>query len=749
MTPPLFYPTPASHRIRPFQAILSVGLPLALTGVALFGISSMAIVYAQPVPSADPSTAQSAQSAQSADGAAQSADGSVKKDGVTSNTVDTQASQPVVSDIYRVQINQPNARWRLLSRDRARRLSPLAIGGAIDPGRSFGLVLIESVASLKLEEYAQALMDHSPLKEVLVEEALEVKYQGHDAIKLTYSGDTQGARYRYVSYVFFKERYAYQVSAGGAVGMTDLEALEAFAQAVIILSGPVKSMSADQTRVEDQVGIGWRVERGAFEGVYPPVRITPPKGWRLVVGDELKLISAEAVVGLARVNPEVWVVISQHPCPAPEADRCARWLRTALEETFELKPLTDALSFKLFQRDEDFFRYLHSSGTFSYLHHLQLDQLGQATQVMAWTLKGQEERAWSALPEALSALKKLTSPELKALESQLKSDEQNRRTGFERGDRVRRDERWVDGVYRHHLLHVLWKKPEGLWRVNLTSPEGHEVSVLEIEAPRDGLFSQIRFSKARAPSLKTGHRVMWDALMRDLSTQTPKNSKLKVSAGEAPLMGGQGLWSEVTFGRDRPILYRLHSAIEDGIAVHVLSWSPAPIFNRAALNTVISTLEVSPHERAIHFDGARFEDRRARFALENLPSGATLDWAPEVGVGSTSSGVSLYTAEVTLGALAVAQGRSSSPKSMLDAISERVVARFGLKGPPEVREVHVDGASATLLKWRLPMKEGDTPQAFALYLIDRAPMMYGYFVFAPPESPYITEGAQRFKLLSP
>ena len=181
-----------------------------------------------------------------------------------------------------------------------------------------------------------------------------------------------------------------------------------------------------------------------------------------MVGEELKLISAEAVVGLARVNPEVWVVISQHPCPAPEADRCARWLRTALEETFELKPLTDALSFKLFQRDEDFFRYLHSSGTFSYLHHLQLDQRAQATQVMAWTLKGQEARAWTALPEALSAIERFPPPALKTLESQLKTAE--RTGGIERGDLVRRDERWVHGVYRHHLLHALWKKPEGLWR---------------------------------------------------------------------------------------------------------------------------------------------------------------------------------------------------------------------------------------------------------------------------------------------
>ena len=133
---------------------------------------------------------------------------------------------------FEIQLDLPGPQWRILSQTQLRSLSAIAIAGAFNPKQVLGLVLVETLKDMNLNDYATALMENSSLKELLIESVTEVTFKNQTALRLVYSGDEANGRFRYLAYVFISGQKGYQVVSGGPIALVDQKKLELFASAV-------------------------------------------------------------------------------------------------------------------------------------------------------------------------------------------------------------------------------------------------------------------------------------------------------------------------------------------------------------------------------------------------------------------------------------------------------------------------------------------------------------------------------------
>jgi len=642
---------------------------------------------------------------------------------------------------YAVSLGRPAPHWRLLGPSEASRLSPIALMGAVEPGRSFGLILAEPARGMSLDGYAQTLLNHSPLDELLVEVAEAITYQGVESLKLVYSGDNeQGARVRYLSYVFLRDGFAFQVSAGGKVGAVSSDDLESFSRVVTLLPGPVRGASLELKPLSDELGLTWRVQGGRFESLISSFTLTPPEGWSLQVGEAARAVSPIATLSMSKRVPsaqgpglDLSLLISARPC-ADEPKRCGQWARAELIEAFELSPRQEGqLEWRLFGEPASFELFDRDGTPFSYALH-SVVRGGELLQILAWTLKDQLPHAWGPLPEALSALSELPLPERAALKATLSAALRADEGAALRGDSLDALSAWLGGRYEHEGYQASWRQPSGLWSARRLE-RGETLSALAFEAPLYGLSGQLRLSR-RGGGLIEAHSEALAALKRELGL------KLKsVASGQGRLGGHLSHWTELEEEGERPLRYRLHSTLNAGVAAYMITWAPAPRFPRPVVEQAEANLQLgglpAPFSLTQRCTEGSCEARLAlppmRFALEGLPTGGDVQLFPNASLGTRSMSLSYTTDEVLIGALAVGHARADALDPLAVAAAQRLLPQLN-EASLQPKRVWLRGREARALSWTSERGE------VRLYLIKRPPLIYGYFVIAPAGHPLLKSG---------
>ena len=632
---------------------------------------------------------------------------------------------PVLFDTpYQVAVKDLGATWQLLNTDAAKKLSPLARLGAVEAGRTLGLILVESAAGLNLEQYAQAVINHSPLNELLIERAEEVDFQGLDAIRLLYTGETPQGRFRYLNYLLLREGYGYQISAGGRIGDVTDASLNHFSTHVTLLKGPLTPQ--DQHTLANRRGGLWRLQNGRFESIKDSIRISPIKGWRMITGMDARALYNGSDIVLSLEDPAVHIAFATHPCPSSDATECTHHYLKEFERTAPVQSLGDGRIEQLDAQALQLNRYAGSDGTFNYLHGIRVYQK-QALEVVAWTLNHQEDTAWTVLSQALSAVQFLSQKERVKLQIELQTSDAPNERWFTDQDR------YMDGVYQHFKSGVIWRRPGGLWELSkLPTTEGVG---LQLYAPRHAHLAQIWIQKGDNSTLSDQHALRWANLMRDIPLQD-----------EPQVFKSQGSYvSTARTSGDHPRRYRLMSRVAKGSMIHIIHSAPDALFTTAVQRQIEENLTFTNTVGALSFNRGRYTDHRFGFSITHLPEGGSLMLHPMLAAGDSSTMMSYHTPDGALfSGFAVSSSRPLEDQRLLSNIS----AALGLTASPTKlappKEVWLHGVPAR--KWTWVSPEGQVQ----IYLLNIPPLIYGFLTLSSQASHSASNTKKpRFELVKP
>ena len=230
-------------------------------------------------------------------------------------------------DHQRLTFTAPNTEWQPLTLKQIHTISALGVLGGIKSQSILGLVLVEPSTRLGLNDYAQALLDGSPLQEMLIESVDEVSYLGQNALRIVYSGDEGNGRSRYLSYIFLLGGKGFQVIAGGRVGLAKVENLEEFSRA-IKLTLASQQVTTPTIQTQDEVGLSWEVTSGVFQDALSGLVIQPKGSWRITFGDQVRKLNPHATAGLIHLEKQLYVLFFDRPCPFTDAQKCSAWSTT-------------------------------------------------------------------------------------------------------------------------------------------------------------------------------------------------------------------------------------------------------------------------------------------------------------------------------------------------------------------------------------------------------------------------------------
>jgi hypothetical protein len=628
--------------------------------------------------------------------------------------------------------------WRILTQDQVRSLSTIAVVGALNGQKSLGLVLVEPIKQMALNEYATALMDNTSLQELLIESVTEVKYQNQSALRLVYSGDEANGRFRYLSYVFITGQKGYQIVSGGPVSLVSSTSLETFAQAVTLTRVSESTAPQPQATLNDIHGSDWLLIAGQFSHILSGIKLTSTNDWSVIAGHPLKRINHEAIAGLVHKKDQLHILFFDRPCPTKESVQCLSWVQQELYADLGLTPQSDRYEFPALDEKRLFQRLSHDGGLYTYLHHAFIKE-GRALQILAWTIAPSVEQTdlqenadllWRDLPNGLSQAGWLST--IERTQVHLKVSNLEPSDSF-----VRPYESWMWGQYHHFDSGLLWTQPPGIWKVHserqqtITAPN----SLLTIEAPRYGLKSQLRVSVGHHLNYTTLHHTLWSELRNQLTETrgqclTPKTTKHIIS-------DITGLRTRCTFIKTSTIntewTYQLDSFKGSGAVIHMLTWAPKYIFDGDA-DLVRTSLEkglaLSPPAAIVFTPEHRMIDERFKYQLRNLPPNGTLRIRPSIELGTASSLAEFNTPEVSLVSFAVSKMSPNQLNALVDRIAQNRDQTLPHLTHTQLQrhKVWVHGHPAERLSW----VNAQNKMARGALLITIPPLVYGVVAVGNP-----------------
>jgi hypothetical protein len=188
--------------------------------------------------------------------------------------------EEIVDQDYRFRLRGPDASWRVFDRAAADE-AWFGVNAAMFGERAVAQLLITrvgdvpiAVATQILEEWAGPAHSKQPLQ-----------WLGYDAVELARGADPSAQRTR--GFVRDGFLFRYSVTTYDAVKpLTDGE-LAAVWHALALLPGAL-APRAFTPPPTDSRGMDWRVESGVWESALTEVAVTPPPGWRLATGRQLR-----------------------------------------------------------------------------------------------------------------------------------------------------------------------------------------------------------------------------------------------------------------------------------------------------------------------------------------------------------------------------------------------------------------------------------------------------------------------------
>ena len=257
------------------------------------------------------------------------------------------------------------------------------------------------------------------------------------------------------------------------------------------------------------------------------------------------------------------------------------------------------------------------------------------------------------------------------------------------------------------------------------------------------------------------HEEALSALKRDLGV-----ASLKTTIHKAQLGGVSSLVSELEVASETAgapaTRYRLHTALKGGVAAYMITWREALVEVGAVIAQVEAGLTLGAQDPPLKLtqrceEGSRGGDKRGepqnkerceatltfaplRFALKGLPTGGDLTLYPSAGLGEASLSLTYALPDALVGVVAVGHARAESLEPLALAAAQRLAPSLGASALTPKR-LWVEGREARALMWQ--SAEGEV----ALYLLKRAPLVYGYLVIAPAGHPLHAQGARPLSLM--
>jgi hypothetical protein len=637
---------------------------------------------------------------------------------------------------YQFTLTLPLHRWQILDQKQSKKISPLAIVGATQSETQMaGFVLVEKVAQTPLEQYVQAIFELSPLKDIQIDEVLELDFQGQKALQVSYSGDSQGRRFRYLNIISMRQGFAYQVVAGGPSAWVDYATLKEFTSAIKFTEGKITENDF-KTEITDQSALTWEVKDQIFSSIYG-FSIQTPEKWRLLVGKELSALNTQAEVGLFLNEPQTTVLISTAPCPIKNELLCAAHFKNELQQNLSLSEGKPAFDLLLKGQKIAVSAYDHTH--FKYFYGVIVEK-GQALQFLAWGLISQGDQSMAYLKVLPDFMKPLNTAQNSALKSRLYDQRKSQ-------DFIQAESALINGVYRHFQHQIQFQLPAGIWKAELLNGEqarGWEIgknqsAILHINAVGFDFDAYLISEQINCHSQEDYHQKAWNQLASRLSLSLQKQGKGK-------LIEAESLWTELLKKKgDLELFYRLHTVCENGIGIQVLTTSPLPLYAIPLRMQVESGLSFQRQNAYISIENNSYVDHRFMFEINDIDlTKQKIDLKQlDFKVGALSTSVFIKEDQQILSMMAMSNLQNSDSKQDFSQLSNIIIDQLSQKflgDPPQSSEIFIQGKKAKKIFWA---RDSVSQQ---LILIVDAPILYAILTQGPINSSFHQKATQIIKL---
>ena len=465
---------------------------------------------------------------------------------------------------YQFTLRRPGRDWILLPEAEVQALSPDAVAGARLQSKSsvHGFIIVEPYPTADLDAYVKLVYGNMSVEGKHIVQQRDTTIQGVAAKSLLIEGKANGLDVRYQLVAFVRGGFAYQLLGAGlaAVTASDGSSFAPFFAAFGLLDGPIQARVSERS-TPDMVRTSWRVRSNVFESAASGVRLAPPSGWRLVVGDELREMNDDAEVGMIHGGDvAIYLTITSEMAAGVDA--------AALTEQY-VKGLTQGHGVKGDRTSEArvldepiTFRVVESTAAQGYDMSLATFWVGPiACQLNVWYATSDAKRAWPVIRSALASIETLAADELQALRDALQT------TGY-RHQSVGPTHVLRNGIMQDFETGVRWSTPPGLAKVlsgQAARAQAGE-SMLWIEEPSLGLFGLLRYDRGLSMDAAAYHNAvletMWDEATAEALSPKARvieragNRSLRVSQHTLP-QNGQSMTHVVASGSTGDVGVRL------------------------------------------------------------------------------------------------------------------------------------------------------------------------------------------------
>jgi hypothetical protein len=650
------------------------------------------------------------------------------------STVPVQAKGEVLEDYaYQVRLSLPNDRWQFLDQKKSKQISSLGIIGATQPQTQLlGMILVEKVGNLPLEEYAQAVFDVSPLKDIQIEEVTEIDFQKNKAIQMIFTAENQQKRFKYVNIITIRQGFAYQALVAGPSAWTKLEDLFAFINSIQFLDGKIEEPIFQRLQA-DQKTQTWQISNQRFESIFG-FSVQAPDQWRLLVGKELAQINGEAELGLMFQDPQIHVLISKNPCPIQNDLLCSDYFRKEIQKSLSLGAEKESFELQIQKEKMKISRFEHTH--YQYYYGNQVIK-GVSTQFLAWGILGQAEVVTERLKQLPDFVNPLTSAELSALRAKLY--EQKRQFDF-----INAESSLIAGEYRHYQHQLKFQVPTGIWQSEQLQGEqakGWELgknqsSIFHIKAVESDFDAYLISEQIHCTSQELYHQKAWAQLSMRLGLNPQKQ-------GTGKLIENQSFWTQgIKKEGDLSLSYRLHTVCENGIGIQLLTTAPTPLFTLPLIMQVESGLSMDAKQAYISIENQSYIDHRFLFEIKGIDfSKENLDLKHlDFKIAALSTSVALKSQDQIIHVMAMSnliQQENQNDFRVLENICiDQVSQRHGLD-PKSIETIYHQGLPAKKVLWHL-----DTI-AQHLIIIVKAPILYAILTQGPVDTPFLMDTLKR------
>ena len=529
------------------------------------------------------------------------------------------ATQAVSDPSRGFRLGWPGPGWKLLGQADARQLHRDAAAGAMSDGGTAAVVIVRPAVPVDLASYADALVASMALDDKQATRNEPSTLGRHEARRFGVTGKVDGVELRYAGLV-----------AGGDGGLVRLVAWQSTATpcpddkcfeplwaAFSLLDGASPLPPAAQAAPAAARGVGWRLEDGVFESALSGLRVRPPTGWTLLVGNSLAGVDAEAEVGLALPEAGLTLLLASEPISAspPAAASAAPrpWVYGAAQPPppppCRIPTPAPAESEQLVVPGELAGHRLELRGR----RTGETDTLAAAApeserciQLRASYLSAARDRARPLLATGLAAVSMLSAAERRALGDELgqAGDPQNA---------VGPDYALRAGTYRSFRWRITWSKPEGPWRMSPTpwSEIIGKGALLEIEQLTLGLHALLWAEPAGSGDAASYHERAAELHGEQLGRGLRHAESTRIEGAEARVSEREAVEA------GRPVRYRLVTTVHEGTGLQLLIWGPSATMAAHAeeVGAIVDGLHLRPTLSAVEPRAEVYRDHRLGFEL--------------------------------------------------------------------------------------------------------------------------------------